>query len=206
MIETGLLMRKRNCANRENGFSQIELTVVILISGLLILSAATAFSIFFPKYEELSKSSELQKGAFEALQTIKYGGKVGRDKFVFLGVMSADSLVFTNGSMTQANGIKLRPGYSDLSHQNDFVTYSLVDKHIRMTYLYGQVSPASPEYIFPKKTKKNSDIEVTKLLFTKINQGSSAKLIRVVLEARVKLSKNKYRYVSYSTIMGLDTK
>jgi len=198
-------MRNRGYTNRENGFTQIELIVVILISGLLILSAATAFSIFFPKYEELSKVSELQKGAFQALQTIKYGAKVGKNRdYIFLGVMNSASMTFTNGSNSQSNGIKLKPGFSGLSHQNDFVSYTLVDKHIRMSYLYGQMSPASPEYIFPEKTKKNSDTEVTKLLFTKLNSGSDIQLIRVLLEARVKLSKNKYRYVSYSTIMGLD--
>jgi len=184
-----------------------ELIAVIAISGFLMAAAATGFSAFFAKFNDLSKKIEIQRDAFNCLQMIKNGIQIGKGtNLKFQGIATADSIVFQSSNMAYSEEIILYPPASDNLHINDFIRVWLQKPYIRYTYLDGQFQPASPEYLFPARGK-GDEIQVTKLVFSKANlDGTVAKVVKVDLEARVKLRPKVYKYVSYSTRMALTMK
>lgn len=189
----------------QRGFTITEIMVVIAISGFLMAVAATGFSTFFAKFNEMSKVSELQRGAFSCLMTIKNGIPIGTGSNIkWSGVNSATSVTFvgTTGMATSSNSILLQPGATNQEHVNDYVKFFYDGKYVRATYLDGVLMPSSPQYLFPKPSR-NNDIVVTKLLFTKADTSLETKVLKVDLEARVTLKKGVYRYVKYSTRMAL---
>ncbi len=184
-----------------------ELIAVIAISGFLMAAAATGFSAFFAKFNDLSKKIELQRDAFNGLQMIKNGIQIGKGSSLkFQGIATADSVVFQGSSMSYSDEIVLYPPKSDYQHQGDFIRVWLQKPYIRYTYLDGQFQPASALYLFPAQGK-GDEIQVTKLIFSKANlENTITKVVKVDLEARVKLRPKVYKYISYSTRMALTMK
>lgn len=192
------------------GFTITELMVVIVISGFLMAVAATGFSAFFSKFNEMNKTMELQRDAFNCLQTIKNGIPIGSGSGLrFQGIATSDSVVFEGTNSSSGSSIRLFPPITDYTHQNDFIRIFLSGSYVRATYLYGTIQPPAPLYLFPKNTRGNT-MEVTKLSFKKVNQGSLAKVLEVQLSARVPLRKDKnkiiYKTVNYATRMTLNMK
>ncbi len=188
------------------GFTITELMAVIAISGFLMAAAATGFSAFFSKFNEMSKSMELQRDAFNCMQTIKSGIPIGSGSSLkFQGISTAETAVFTGTSGSSASTIILYPPVSDYLHQNDFIRIFHDGKYVRATYLNGTIMPAAPLYLFPKPTRGN-EMEVTKLLFSKANGDGETKVVLVELEARVKLRKDVYKNIAYSSKMTLTMK
>jgi prepilin-type N-terminal cleavage/methylation domain-containing protein len=190
----------------QSGFTITELMVVIVLSGFLMAAAATGFSAFFAKFNDMSKTMELQRDAFNCMQSIKSGVPIGRGAAMkFQGIATADSVIFLGTSGTTSNNIVLYPPKSDIYHQADFLRIFYDGTYVRATYLDGSIQPPSPIYLFPQKVR-NQEVKVTKLKFTKANTGEVAKVVLVELEARVKLRKDVYKTVSYSTLMALTMK
>lgn len=189
------------------GFTITEIVAVIAISGFLMAVAATGFAAFFSKFDEMNKRTELQRDAFNCLQTIKNGIPIGSGATMkFQGIATADSVIFKGVSGNISSHIVLYPPPSDIYHQNDFIEIYQDGKYVRATYLDGNIQPPAPLYLFPKPGRGNV-MEVTKLVFWKANpDGPVAKVIRVDLEARVLLRKGVYQTVSYSTKMALTMK
>jgi prepilin-type N-terminal cleavage/methylation domain-containing protein len=197
---------KMRVLRSQTGFTITELMVVIALSGILMAAAATGFSAFFAKFNDMSKTMELQRDAFNCMQTIKSGIPIGSGAGMkFQGIATADSVIFLGNSGNTSNNIKLFPPKSDIYHQADFIQIYYDGRFVRATYLDASLQPASPLYLFPKRTRTN-DTTVTKLKFTKANSDEVAKVIKVELEARVELRKNVYKTVSYSTLMALTMK
>jgi prepilin-type N-terminal cleavage/methylation domain-containing protein len=189
------------------GFTITELMVVIAISGVIMAAAATGFSAFFAKFDEMSSTMELQRDAFNCMQTIKSGIPIGSGTTLkFQGVATADSIIFIGTSGNTSNNIVLYPPASDYTHQNDFVRIWFDGRYVRATYLNGTIQPPAPLYLFPKPGRNNKTY-VTNLRFTQANtEGGIAKVVRVDLDARVKLRANVYKTVSYTTRMALSMK
>jgi prepilin-type N-terminal cleavage/methylation domain-containing protein len=191
----------------QSGFTITELMVVIAVSGILMAAAATGFSAFFTKFDELNKSMELQRDAFNCLQAIKNGIPIGSGAGLkFQGIATADSLIFVGASNNTSSNIILYPPPSDYTHLNDFVRIYYDGKYVRATYLNATIQPPAPLYLFPKPLRGNK-MEVTKLQFTQANMdGGTAKVVNVELSARVKLRKDQYKSVTYKTKMALSMK
>jgi prepilin-type N-terminal cleavage/methylation domain-containing protein len=190
----------------QSGFTITELIVVIAISGFLMAAAATGFSAFFAKFNDMSKTMELQRDAFNCMQTIKSGVPIGSGTGLkFQGIATADSVVFVGTNAVSSNNIILYPPVSDYTHASDFIRIYHDGRYVRATYLNGTIQPPSPLYLFPKPTRGN-ETTVTRLRFIKANSGQAAKVIIVELDARVKLRKDVYKTVSYSTKMALTIK
>jgi prepilin-type N-terminal cleavage/methylation domain-containing protein len=191
----------------QSGLTVTELMVSIVISGLLMAVAATGFVTFFTKFADLSKTIELQRDAFNCLQTIKSGIPIGNGpNLKFSGVATADSLVFANSlSQSQSHDIILYPGSSNFEHVNDYVRIYLYNGYVMARYLDGSFQPP-PIYIFPKYSRRNTTT-VTDLTFTKANTNESVpKVISVKLDARAKIRGNQYKSVSYVTKMAIALK
>ena len=190
------------------GFTITELMVVIAISGFLMAAAATGFSAFFAKFDELNKTMELQRDAFNCMQTIKNGIKIGSGlNLRFQGIATADSVIFLGAQSNTSQSIILYPPPSDYTHQNDFIRIYWDGRYVRETHLYGSVQAPSAEYLFPKPVRGN-ETYVTELTFSKANpDGNVAKVIKVDLKAKTLIRKiNKkpiYQTISYSTRMTL---
>ena len=190
------------------GFTITEMLVVIAISGFIFAVAATGFATFFAKFNELTAFSDLQKGAFECIQTMKYGIPIrtsaeGGQTWQFRGIVNCTSVSFA-GMGNYANSsqsILLKPPAADINHVNDWVKFYQEGIYVRSSFADGTLNPP-PDYIFPKPARNNA-VSVTKLEFTKLNAGDTAKVIGVRLEAKVKVRTNYYRYVTFSTKVAL---
>lgn len=189
------------------GFTITELMAVIVISGFLMTVAATGFGTFFSKFDEMNKTMELQRDAFNCLQTIKNGIPIGSGTSLqFQGIATADSVVFsgTNTLTTNAaNSITLYPPLTDQDHLSDYVKiFYDGTRYIRAQYAYGQQTTPAPLYLFPKNDRdtKLTETKVTKLLFSKYNNdGPVTKVVKVELEAQ-KLVRIAFDYVSWKKI------
>ncbi|HOD17638.1 MAG TPA: type II secretion system protein [Candidatus Cloacimonadota bacterium] len=192
---------------KEDGFTLTEVMVAVAISGFLMVVAAIGFSAFFSKFNAMSKAMELQRGAFDCLQTIKNGVKIGSGTDMkFQGVATADSVKFLGTNGVYSDGIILYPPVTDYTHQSDFIKIYYDGRYVRATYLNGTIQPPSPLYLFPQPVRGNTT-EVTKLLFSKANVDDvTTKVINVTLEARTKIRKNEYKTISYTTKMALSMK
>lgn len=200
-----------NRLKSQAGFTITELMVVIVISGFLMAVAAVGFSTFFAKFAEMNQVSDLQQGAFQCLMRIK--GGIFIPSKLDLSASSADwkksgvntnkSVTFVGSSTTSSSStIILNPELSSPEHAGDYVKFFYDGKYVRATYLDGTLQPSSPLYLYPRNTRSNK-IEVTKLLFSKANDGDITKVLKVELEARLKLGDKKYRYIKYATLMYL---
>lgn len=190
------------------GFTITEIMVVIVISGFLMAVAATGFSAFFSKFDEMNKRTELQRDAFNCMQMIKNGIPIGSGaNLKFQGIATADSVIFQGVSGYASSDITLYPPASDITHQNDFIRIYWDGKYVRATYLDGSIQPPAPLYLFPKPSRGNVT-KVTKLRFSKGTPvGIPPKVILVELEAEVELRKDVEPFkVSYSTRMALTMK
>jgi len=192
------------------GFTITELMVVIAISGFLMAAAAIGFSTFFSKFEEMNRIMELQRDAFNCMQTIKNGIPIGSGAGLkFQGIATADSVKFPGNLSSNSESIILYPPPSSYLHLNDFIRIYREGRYVRATYLDGTVSPPSPLYLFPKPSRGVYP-EVTKLRFSQANTDIGlTRVVNVELEARVLLKKdhnyykNVYKTVKYATRMTL---
>lgn len=191
------------------GFTITELMVSIVISGILMAVAATGFITFFSKFDDLSKTIELQRDAFNCLQTIKSGIAIGSGpNLKFSGVATASSIKFANSLNTSSSrDIYLYPGSSNLDHVNDYVRIYFDPRgYVMARYLDGNFQPP-PQYIFPKPSRSKNPPVVTELSFSQANTGETIpKVIAVKLTARVKLRDKQYKTVSYTTKMAIALK
>jgi prepilin-type N-terminal cleavage/methylation domain-containing protein len=198
------------------GFTITELMVVIALSGFLMAVAATGFSTFFAKFDELNKISELQRDAFNCMQQIKNGIPMGTGtNLKFSGVATADSVQFVSSTsaLPTSKEIKLFPPIADVEHTFDFVDIKFDDNgYVRATYKNGSIQPPAPLYLFPKPSRAKYRTYVTKLRFTQANAGPVCRVIRVDLEAKTEIRREGvhhkwiYGYASYSTLMALNMK
>ncbi len=187
----------------QSGYTIIELTTVMLISGFLLASAAAGFSIFFSKFTELSRWVDLQKSAFETLQTIKSGMLVGTGNDVaFYGVVTSERLEF------EASGIGIgsqklichQPETSEVYKYNR-IEFFFDGSAIKTRYTHGPVNSQLVD-LFPKGRQKDI-MKVDKFTMSQHNQGSDLKAVKIALSASVQTGKDRFRYVNYSTIMAI---
>jgi hypothetical protein len=174
---------------------------VLAITGFLIMAVGIGLSVFFSKFNEITKWEGLQKDAFECLEQIRTG-ITAPDNSLY-GLANATKLEFLGGGYnpTAARGII---GYHKGSgiHENDRVQFTYDGRSIRATLVYGGYSTPSPIYIFPKRNQLDY-ITVEKFSFSQLghfeNNNVSYTLIGVQLEAKVKVASNKFRYIKYNT-------
>jgi len=138
----------------QTGFTITEIMVVIVISGFLMAVAATGFSSFFSKFNEMTKTMELQRDAFNCLQTIKNGIPIGSGAGLrFQGIATSDSVLFEGTNATSGKSIRLYPPVTDYTHQNDFIRifYEKSSWSVRSTYLYGSIRTTGTSISIPQK-------------------------------------------------------
>lgn len=200
---------------RDNGFTMIELVAVLTLTAVVFIGASIAISTFLLKFQELQRISVLNREAFNCMQVIKHGINVEvGTQTQFMGVINADEVElggnYVEGGRTSLF-IKPPEGHSEYS-VNDEIKIFLSDGYVRYdSYVYGSPNSSSKEnYIFPKRTKsKNRLMEVTSLIFRNGNPlAENVKIVKVELEARVEISRNKnnnrnYHTVRYETFMAI---
>jgi prepilin-type N-terminal cleavage/methylation domain-containing protein len=187
------------------GFTITELMAVVALSGFLMAIAAIGFSTFFVKFEDLSKKGELQRDAFNCLQTMKSGIKIGTGmNMKFSGIATADSVVFV-GLGNWSDEIILYPPRTNIEHVNDYVRIYWDRKYVRYQYLDANIGPP-PGYIFPQPTHDNKTT-VTDLRFYQANTNEPvAKVLTVELTAKTEVREGQFEYVSYKTKMAISLK
>lgn len=168
---------------------------------MLIMVSALGIGLFFRKYKELNAWAELQKEAWECLNTIKNGVQVGQgENMEFIGITNAMTLALTNTTTNSGTAIKVSSPSSQGAETTDYAHFYLMDGCIRCMYLYHGVQAASPLYIFP--TQKNRDkIIVDKFLITKVNPDRDLLAVQVELNARIKTGTGSFRAVKFKTKM-----
>lgn len=185
----------------QKGYTMIELIVVMAIFGFLIAVSAVGFSVFFSKFNELSKWAELQKSAFECVLTVKNGLSVGSGMTQqFYGVANAEELTIEGTSGISGTGITCKPPAHEAANIYDEVTFFWDGNYVRASYKYGPISSSYPLYVFPQ-FRRNNDIRVTKFRFTKVNSGPDTKVVQLDFEAEMKITQNRTRRVAYVTKM-----
>jgi prepilin-type N-terminal cleavage/methylation domain-containing protein len=187
------------------GFTITEIMVVIAISGFLMAVAATGFSAFFAKEKELHQIMELQRDAFNCLQTIKNGIPIRNENpLKFQGVATADSIKFVGINSNKGSEIILYPPGSNIDHVTDYVRIWWDGWYVRATYLnFNYQPPGAYTYLFPAWAR-NPKIKVTKLEFSQANVGEPIiKVINVTLEAQLVQKDKDPKKVSYTTKMAL---
>lgn len=205
-------IKKENVkALNDKGFTLIELVAVLTLISIVFIGATLTISTFLLKFGELQKKSRLQSEAFQCMQVLKHGIKVGMTNEVqLMGIVNANEVEFTGNY--QGGGrtgiILVPPGNSGDLSANDQIKFYLDDGYVRYTKIvYGSNSePTRNNYIFPTKVSgRNQDIEVTKLLFSPGNPESTTifKVVKVEIEARVEIVEDKYHYVNYETYITI---
>ncbi len=203
----------RQLLGNEKGFTLIEIISVLVISSLLILVAAVGLSVFFGKYQELNAYIELQKDAAEFFNFLQYGYNVGSGNNIqFNGIASARALEITGltDEGGKGNGIKITPPLKE-EYPYDFIQFYLQDKAIRANYMYNGVQVNAPIWVFPKKALRDQviiesfkigDANAYNAIFP-YKTDENLCVVNVDLKAKVKVSKNKYRSIHYSTVMAM---
>ncbi|MBW6514293.1 MAG: prepilin-type N-terminal cleavage/methylation domain-containing protein [Candidatus Syntrophosphaera sp.] len=187
---------------RQRGVTLVEVIVVMIISTLLIVTAALGVGVFFRKYKELNAWAELQTDALDALNIIKNGVPVGSgDNMEYYGVTNAMKLQLTNTTTNTANGIRIVPPTDRLMETNDYAHFFLYDGVVRCTYVFHGIQVASPLYIFPKEENLGKMV-VDRFLITKLNQEQEVLAVQVELHARVKTGTDNFRTVRFRTKMA----
>ena len=199
---------RKDYLRHENGYTLIEMITVLAISSLLIVVAGVGIAVFLSKYNEFKLTSSFYQDSFQALQTIKNGLEAKCNTTIadkrFMGVINSKTLDF-NGQLGGITGsdIILYPDERDLiTVASDRVRFYKDNGYIRATYVYNDYIPSTPIYLFPAYKLKNP-IQVTKLTFKKLNNGSEVKAIQVNLEATCQIRKDLIKKVKYSTVMSL---
>ncbi len=198
-------MKKMNCLKRtlsnQSGVTLIELITVLSISGLLILVSAVGLSVFFSKYRSLNTWVELQADALNCINTIKMGVPVGTNQDVqYYGVANAKKLKLMGaifGSLS-GSGIECTPPIITSAQSIDKAQYYYDGRAVRVNYVYKGVQVASPLYLFPKQEKLDQ-IQITNFRIYKENTGDELYAVRVELSARIKVTNDKYKSVSFKT-------
>lgn len=184
----------------QGGFTLIELIVVMALSTMLILISGLGIGLFFRKYKELNAWAELQKEAWECLNTIKNGVQVGQgENMEFIGVTNALELQLTNTATNSGTAIKVTSPSSQ-GATNDYAHFYLFDGGVRCMYVYHGVQAASPLYLFPSRENRDKII-VDKFLITKMNRDRELIAVQVELNARIKTGTNSFRAVKFKTKM-----
>ncbi|HPH72381.1 MAG TPA: type II secretion system protein [Candidatus Cloacimonas sp.] len=198
----------------EKGFTLVETIAVIVMSSILILTAALGIGLFFKKYQELNAYVDLQADMAEFLNVLKYGHHIGSrsSDIEFLGVTSAKELKLINMTTIPgiSKGIEIKPPISDL-YPNDFVRYYLHDGYIKMDYRNRGTDSPSPTILFPEKGKKDkviiedfliSDANANDAIFV-YKPEEKLCIINVDFKAKIKISQNQYKSVHYKTVMAM---
>jgi prepilin-type N-terminal cleavage/methylation domain-containing protein len=192
-------------SSNARGFSMVELISVMAVVALLTAVAAYGISIFFYKFKALTAYADLQQDAMEVLMQMKNGVPIGSSSnAMLLGVASSTTITFPPG--ISENGIShditcTSPNISEGSgHTNDYVRFywDQYDGTINLRYQYGLESPSNPIVIFP--TNHKDAVRVTNLTFTYM-PGTARNVIRVILEAEIRITKKEVRRVHYETYM-----
>ncbi len=199
------MIKKLSILRSESGYTLVELTTVMIISTFLILTAAIAFSVFFAKFREVSRWIELQKDAFECMQTIKDGVSVGSgSNQQFFGVANANKLELSYSGFG-GNKLIAFPPAETIANTNDRIEFYSDRNFVRAYYAYG-TGESKNVRIFPdpKKTEymKLTNFEIVPLHY----YGQKLVVVNVRLSARVQTAKDKFRYVNYSTNMAIKRK
>jgi len=187
----------------EAGFSLVEIITVTLLMAMLITTAAIGISIFFGKMLEINRWIELQEDAIECLNSIKNGVSVGTgNNQQYYGVANAKTMRLVASGIGGGGAYKLvcNPPAEDIMYTGDLVEFFFDGDHVRYRTVYAG-SGSQNQYLFPSRNKKEY-MKVTQFSLNQYNSGSDMKVVRVVLNARVETSKNKYRYVRFSTLMA----
>lgn len=186
-----------------SGFTLVEVLTVTLIMGFLLASAMVGFSVFAAKFKEISRWIELQKDAFETLQTIKNGVSIGYGQSqLFYGVVNSNKLELrASGFGGGSDRLVCYPGVDSESHANDKIEFYFDGRAIKYQYVYGPTSSPTVD-LFPSR-KQREYIQVQSFKIRQYNNGPEVKAIKLELSARINTSKNRYRYVNYSTIMAI---
>lgn len=194
-----------------SGFALTELMATVLLTSIVFIGASLTLHAFFTKFSELQKISELNREAFRCIQVLKHGIKLEyEEKTQLLGIVNANEIELS-GNYTGAgrSGIIVYPPIeNDLSATANTVEYYYSNGYVRYrTQVLGAMnSSSSSNYIFPSKTRKGKqDIEVTSLMFSHGDPEyiGDCKIVKVRLEARVKLSPSKYHYADYETYIAI---
>ena len=196
-----ILNKLKRTLSNQSGVTLIELITVLSISGLLILVSAVGLSVFFSKYRELNTWVELQADALNCINTIKMGVPVGTNQDVqYYGVTNAKKLELMGAvfGATSGNGIQCTPPILTSAQSIDKAQYYYDGRAVRVNYVYKGVQVASPLYLFPKQEKLDQ-IQIQNFRIYKENSGEELYAIRVELSARMKISHDKYKTVTFKT-------
>lgn len=204
---------------RNDGFTLIELIVVLVLSTLLIMVSAVGISTFFKRFKVITDFIALQTDAMACLQTIRNGYAFGGGE-EFYGVANARQLTITGNTNVGGvgSGIHILPPTSKDYQSSDWVEYYLDHGVIKMNYIYNGIQVDTPQYIFPPRELVDK-IQVTRFAVSDANATGAIlpvesfapedipTLLKVELEARVLVRKNErpkpneYKTISYSTYM-----
>ncbi len=195
---------KRYRLDSESGFTLTEVLAAIAVSTILIAMAAVAIFTFYTKYRELRLFAELQQDAFDAVETIKYGYPFDIEyDYFFMGIANSRSVTFeaSGAQLGEYTGILCYPSDNRTGGTHDYVRffYDRDRRAIRVQSLQG--IRFFQDQIFPRPRDTNT--EVTKLRFASLTGVENPRVVSMELEARVKVSEDRYRYVNYRTNIAL---
>jgi prepilin-type N-terminal cleavage/methylation domain-containing protein len=188
----------------ERGFTIIELISVLAISTILILISAVGLNAFFVKNRELNTWVSIQKDAMNCLNTMKVGTPVGtQTETSFYGVINAEELELIGAASANdpAEGVICHQPQASLIQASDRSHFYFDGQAVRVNYVYKGYSPPTAAYLFPERGQLD-EYEVLQFAIWQANPGEEVELIKVVLEARVKIREGYYKTLKYSTIMG----
>jgi prepilin-type N-terminal cleavage/methylation domain-containing protein len=172
--------------SNDRGFTLIELTITLVLTGIMIFMAGVGMIIFFSKFSHLNMYADLQNDAFDMMHTFKHGMIIeGSDGEEFLGIMVADTLKPEDSTAPgEYRKLTCRYNGTETLHRNDYVTFyfDTVDGSVKARYKYGNDSPAVPVKLFP--VEHSDEIEVTDLRFVQLDEEK--RLWGVDLEAQIK--------------------
>lgn len=188
----------------ERGFTIVELISVLAISTILILISAVGLNAFFVKNRELNTWVSIQKDALNCLNTMKVGIPVGgQNETSFYGVVNAEELELLGAASANdpAEGVICHQAKASTIQASDRSQFYFDGQAVRVNYVYKGYSPPTPQYLFPERGQLD-EYEVLQFGIWQANPGEEVELIRVVLEARVKIREGYYKTLKFSTIMG----
>ncbi|MBN2829219.1 MAG: hypothetical protein JXR56_02735 [Candidatus Cloacimonetes bacterium] len=186
--------------NSESGFTIVEVLASIGLSVIVVLGAVLALIAFFNKFDEYQARTYVYQDAFNALNQIKFGVKIGSEfDPYFYGVSSSTSIVITRGSTNSSgSGVMVFPSI-EVGGSNDFSEYYFHQGQIKATYQYQSVAPPAPIIIFPRKYEDR--ITVTDFTVTKVNTSELPQCVEIELKA-VLMVKDKEIPIHYTTKMA----
>lgn len=188
----------------QSGFTITEVLAAIVVSTILIAMAAVAIITFYTKYSELSAFARLQQDAFDAVETVKYGYPFDLEHdYTFMGIANARRVTLETAGAQHGihTGIMCYPVDEQTGGTHDYVRY-FYDRDARAIRVQSlQGIRFYQDQIFPKRGDPH--MEVTNFELTSLTGEENPRVINLKLKARVNISEDRWRYVTYETQIAL---